>query len=1021
MASKAFGPKELLGFGVAVALGCLIAYDCSAAVGLLFVAEDTFNVWFQADVPRVLQNMTEVNSHHYRTSVHPISSIILAPVVLGISAMSEVPPIHVATGVVAGLSGLSAGLLFLALRWLALPYFVAALMTAIYLGSAAYIHWSGVVEHCGPNAFSITVGIVFLVYGRTRNTIWWMLGSAVTLSFTVTNWMVGIVATFARWKARKAVLISSVALGAVMVLAVVQHFTFFGANLFFMPKSIINEVDWVVPVMSNRVESAKWRPWNSARSLLVTTLVAPGPTTEGSIEDLSEPVVTNQHPRFSDMTWGELVATIAWLGLLGIGTWGMRRTQRLKPVAAGLAVMILGQVGLHLVYGDLTFIYGPNIAPMLIMAAAFGWFTPARTWSVVLALIVLFVGSANNYDRRNEALALARKVTIESGAQRMLVEQQMYLRPGDPWPRRSAHVLIGPRGADLKQKAYIEPAGAFSPAFRTFGLSFWVVRDDGSLVATSHDIPLGETKARYIRDDQGRIGLNVATPYYSARWMTVGLNDYRLSVEPRTSVRERLLLSVRSVGPAGGPLETVDVVADGLRLNNAWHLRSPERGAVVFIGREGAPGWRKPQSIPGKSAEDPGGWLHARIALAANKTSVFGLSKTSTTGAQRAMRSQARVSLSGAGAGFVESINAQMTTLAMGRVDASFVNKDPEENAYAMLALARSGQVGTAGLLVPTVSEAEPVSGEPDFGLWSLGSLGSLLNDRAFDETVFPSIRRRVASIEGAVAKEGDSASLSTLELVVAEAGLRRAVDLSARLGRTSEASRWRSLRRHLQTSTRGAFATKEDARLRGFWPSFAGDRTALSEQLQERWPKWEWDWSTRRAWARKRTPGQTRLWIGELHQWLRQGYPDRVQAGLSRIAFFDPFPDLNVLWAAAGADRHVRPWQDARGWVRATRSTPDYLSTAEMLLLQLDILAYARQRGDETFELKVGAGVTEDWLKTPISVSRAGTTAGFVDWSWDGQRLRVVHDGRVDSVTMGKAFPRDVAVEVEVRSQAPR
>ena len=41
-----------------------------------------------------------------------------------------------------------------------------------------------------------------------------------------------------------------------------------------------------------------------------------------------------------------------------------------------------------------------------------------------------------------------------------------------------------------------------------------------------------------------------------------------------------------------------------------------------------------------------------------------------------------------------------------------------------------------------------------------------------------------------------------------------------------------------------------------------------------------------------------------------------------------------------------------------------------------------------------IGAGVRPEWLSQPIAVSRIGTAAGFVDWSWDGHDVAVTIHG---------------------------
>ena len=39
-----------------------------------------YDVWFGADIPRVVANMTDVASDHFRTKVHPVFSFLILPI-----------------------------------------------------------------------------------------------------------------------------------------------------------------------------------------------------------------------------------------------------------------------------------------------------------------------------------------------------------------------------------------------------------------------------------------------------------------------------------------------------------------------------------------------------------------------------------------------------------------------------------------------------------------------------------------------------------------------------------------------------------------------------------------------------------------------------------------------------------------------------------------------------------------------------------------------------------------------------
>ncbi len=58
--------------------------------------------------------------------------------------------------------------------------------------------------------------------------------------------------------------------------------------------------------------------------------------------------------------------------------------------------MIAFQAALHSVYGDPTFLYAPHFLPLLIVVAAWSWFTPLRWMAVGLAAFVAVAGFIDN-------------------------------------------------------------------------------------------------------------------------------------------------------------------------------------------------------------------------------------------------------------------------------------------------------------------------------------------------------------------------------------------------------------------------------------------------------------------------------------------------------------------------------------------------------------------------------------------------------------------------------------------------
>ena len=372
----------------------------------------SFNLWFQADLPRVVANLTDASSSHHRVSVHAIAPTVLTSVVLGLHQFGMDLGFAGHLWMFA-LAGLSVGLFYLLLRLLGVAIPPSIVFTLLFIMSAAFIHWAPVEELSVPAMLSIVLSLLLLAYGKTRHEIWWCLVSLLTLGVTITNWSFGLIATLVRWPLEQFVRISAIALGIAVVIATLQYGVFHKARPFYIGAAVL-EYRYAQPIMSRG-----WSPLKSWKSMFVSTIVAPAPYVELQGEDQ---VVTNQESGFFDQGFLAIAAAFAWLSLFAIGIWGAVRNRELRPVAVALGLMVISQAALHSVYGDPTFMYSPHFLPPLLAVAAFSWFTPVRWFALVLALGVLFLGGKNNLAQFDAAAALAT-MEIEKGGNRIRADE----------------------------------------------------------------------------------------------------------------------------------------------------------------------------------------------------------------------------------------------------------------------------------------------------------------------------------------------------------------------------------------------------------------------------------------------------------------------------------------------------------------------------------------------------------------------------------------------------------------------
>src|SRR5205823_3435968 len=126
-------------------------------------------------------------------------------------------------------------------------------------------------------------------------------------------------------------------------------------------------------------------------------------------------------------------------------------------------------------------------------------------------------------------------------------------RPDDPWPRGKGHVVLAlPESLEV-EKSYHEPGGSFSPEFRSFGISFWITDPQGNILKTSDSIPMEQIRQRFIWQP-GAVtpSIKTETGDYEATWAlgsTAGIS--RLQLKPKLASGNKMMLAIRSVGPAG--------------------------------------------------------------------------------------------------------------------------------------------------------------------------------------------------------------------------------------------------------------------------------------------------------------------------------------------------------------------------------------------------------------------------------------------------------------------------------------
>jgi hypothetical protein len=367
---------------VALALGLFAAFAAVAIFRRLdpnvLTAPAGNDVWFEGDLPIVFHNLGNRWGDHSRNANHPLFALastipVYALRLVGLSHLSAVSVF------LAAVAASWAGLLYATLRVSRLSRLDAAAFTAAGLATSAAAFWLGVPECAGLASVTILVALLAAAYADRRPlpASVEVAVSALTLSVTVTHWLTGLLLTFTRQRPRRALQLSVNALAIVVVLWAVQ-------------RAIVPSAEFFI----GYADHGKFllQPESGGPRRALTVLVAHSA--------VMPPIQTRREPKWGDVMTiqhaptgsgiAERAATIAWICLLALGAASLRRTPRvLRLVCLGA---IAGQLALHAVYGEESFLYALSIVPMLLVVAASS--VRARARPAALVLVVVFITTA---------------------------------------------------------------------------------------------------------------------------------------------------------------------------------------------------------------------------------------------------------------------------------------------------------------------------------------------------------------------------------------------------------------------------------------------------------------------------------------------------------------------------------------------------------------------------------------------------------------------------------------------------
>ncbi|MGJ7491007.1 hypothetical protein [Variovorax sp. ZT4R33] len=356
------------------------------------------DAWFGADTPRTLANMVDAHSNHYRTKVHPISSLLLHPAVLALRSVWPGTDLEAAMRIVKLVGVLWASGFYALGRLTGLGRAASLCFTALAVGSAAFQFWFSLAETFF--AGSLTLLAVLLVAAvavhRPLGDRWLIAANVASLSITVTNWAAGLALAIAQRPWRRAVRIGAIALLIVSVLALIQRGIYHSALLFFFGSReelhYINQAaggSW-----ADRLIGMLWYPIHVPPAHVHAQV--PGQLNNISVQ-MGGLGITGAAGWAALALWGLLLAA---------GVQGLLRTPRWHAFGKVVGLTLGAHIALHLVYGEETFLYAAHFLPLLMAVVLFAHRSSLGRAAPLLALLTAGLVGFHNFDLHAAAAEL---------------------------------------------------------------------------------------------------------------------------------------------------------------------------------------------------------------------------------------------------------------------------------------------------------------------------------------------------------------------------------------------------------------------------------------------------------------------------------------------------------------------------------------------------------------------------------------------------------------------------------------
>ena len=279
------------------------------------------------------------------------------------------------------------------------------------------------------------------------------------------------------------------------------------------------------------------------------------------------------------------ILNIIWASVFCLGSYALVKWNENKKAKMFFLLVLAGQLVLHILYGDETFLYSLHWVPFLIIIAAMG--VKGRFKNIVRVLtLVLIVGVGfNNIQQFIQVTSIVDKSTAEntdeSVRENFIKTQDAY--PDADWPKGVGHVLLAQPGTKLVNKGYHEPGGSFSPGFGSFGIIISVFDSTGALIESCNSVPLDALTQKLSLPNNA---ITTSTEHYTSEWSVDRQNKFTLNLVKNKGSETRLAVRITSSGPSGRAIQQIRQEGNDLLINDSYRLSFSDAPKAVLFDDE---------------------------------------------------------------------------------------------------------------------------------------------------------------------------------------------------------------------------------------------------------------------------------------------------------------------------------------------------------------------------------------------------------------------------------------------------